>query len=871
MYHASHDKAPVIPRILFNICRILEQKVEYPCKRYAVTTAIRIMSSDWMDSVSMVPSYEGYQRTGRLNVEGPALETRQTDMLRCLREQEGITQPQSPAQTPIQHLCERDSILARHSNQVFEPSATASHIFDDFASTEAALSDCELCRLISQLPAYKTGEKYGLYVINILDEKERRVALDYPPEHFVMGLAVSEDNGVRLSRRRLGYLPPPMEGIHKETLLVPTETNGEFSEDDRSPFLARLLDPSQADLDSAKTWIQDCGAFHPACQASSSNLSGIIDVVDCLSDSQKIIPLPVGAEYLALSYVWGPQPVKADPPETSKPIKLSEVPANVPRTIVDAMAVTRALGQRYLWVDRYCIDQNDPVTKAFQLSLMDKIYEAAKVTLVAASGVDDSSGLPGTGTLPLISRDLQPSAWIGDHKVVLVGPDVLTTVKQSKWASRAWTFQEAYLSTRCLIFGPKQLQFLCKTTCRHEALPRLPRLSSYDLKTETNINSVFGCRTTDSDNSRNGDMTVLERFQFLANELLRRNISWESDTLDAFRGILNRVEYFTFFGVPLVTREGRELHKDAPKVPSPSADLTLEMHGPQIVTQEESKRIITSSPLNLTRKRHRPNIFHAGNWFHYPYDEFPGPGEPLHPSPLLAFLYGLTWFLDYESNNQNPSKLERRTGMPSWSWLSLQKGPFRYEEDFSGSTELECDVLLNLHSNVQVWTQQKPDEAGLLQWLPFNEAWIRSTGKIVPEAGPRIKIETQTGDIASLSISRREYGYKEWEFKINLTSSLLIDGKNGGLDIDLDCARADVPDFAEGEFLNLKWKIALVLSTTYYNPKYEEMWAGSEPRRVFLVLMPFEGGWRRIGILSLRHGNRILDVEALTRESLVLC
>ncbi|PVH89205.1 HET-domain-containing protein [Cadophora sp. DSE1049] len=870
MCHASHDKAPVTPRILFDICITLEQKVNYPSNRYAVTEAINIMSSDWMNSVSMVPSYESYQRSGRLNVEGPALETRQTDMLSRWREQEYTTQPQSPAQTSIQHLCERDSILARHGNQVFEPSATASHIFDDFASTEAELSACELCRLISQLPAYKAGEKYGLYVINLLDEKERRVALDYPPEHFVMGLAVSEDNGVRISRRRLGYLPPPMEGIQKETLLVPTESKSELPEDDRSPFRARLLDPAQADFDLAKTWIQDCGALHPSCHASSSDLSGTIDVIDCLSDSQKIIPLPVGAEYLALSYVWGPQLVKSDPPETSKPKKLSEVPASVPRTIVDAMAVTRALGHQYLWVDRYCIDQNDPVTKAFQLSLMDRIYEAAQVTLVAASGFDDSAGLPGAGTLPPISRDLQPSAWIGDHRVAPVGPDVLTTVQQSKWASRAWTFQEAYLSTRCLIFGPKQLQFLCKITCRHEALPRLPRMSSYDLSTETNISSVFGRRTIDPDSSSKGDSTLLERFQFLANELLRRDISWESDTLDAFRGILNRVEYFTLFGVPLVTREGRELPKAESNNASNLEHVTLKMQSSQIATLEDSKRIIASSPLNLTRKRHRSNIFHAGNWFHYPYDEFPGPGEPFHPSPVLAFLYGLAWVLDPEKNKQNPSKLERRDSMPSWTWLSLQKGPFRYEEDFAGSTELECDVLLNVYSNVQVWMEQKSDQSGLLQWLPFNEAWSRSTSKIVPEFGPHIKLETQTGDIASLSITQREYGRKEWEFKVKLAPSLLVDGSERELDIHLDCARLDVPGFGEGEFLNLKWKIALVLSTTYYNPKYEKMWVDSEPRRVFLVLMPYEGGWRRAGILSLSHGNRIVDVDALTRETLVL-
>ena len=241
------------------------------------------MSSDWMRRVHMTPSYGTYQQTGRLNIEGPALETRRTHLLGVWLEQEGTT-----------HLCARDSVLARHGNEMFEPSVTASHIFDDFANPGAEHSTCELCRMISQLPAYKIGEEYGLYAINLLDEKERFVALDYPPEHFVMGLAISEDNGVRLSRGRLGYLPPPMQGLQKENLLVPIETRSELPEQARSPFRARLVDPAQADFNLVKAWIHDCGTSHPSCHGSGSDLSNIIDVIDCWSDPKKIIPLPVG-------------------------------------------------------------------------------------------------------------------------------------------------------------------------------------------------------------------------------------------------------------------------------------------------------------------------------------------------------------------------------------------------------------------------------------------------------------------------------------------------------------------------------------------------------------------------------------------------
>ena len=34
-------------------------------------------------------------------------------------------------------------------------------------------------------------------------------------------------------------------------------------------------------------------------------------------------------------------------------------PDTTPRVITDAMTATVELGWQYLWVDRYCIDQND--------------------------------------------------------------------------------------------------------------------------------------------------------------------------------------------------------------------------------------------------------------------------------------------------------------------------------------------------------------------------------------------------------------------------------------------------------------------------------------------------------------------------------
>ncbi|ORY12525.1 hypothetical protein BCR34DRAFT_563617 [Clohesyomyces aquaticus] len=47
---------------------------------------------------------------------------------------------------------------------------------------------------------------------------------------------------------------------------------------------------------------------------------------------------------------------------------------HVPKTIKDSMILTGILGQRYLWVDRSCIVQNDAKHKNSQIMAMTSIY-----------------------------------------------------------------------------------------------------------------------------------------------------------------------------------------------------------------------------------------------------------------------------------------------------------------------------------------------------------------------------------------------------------------------------------------------------------------------------------------------------------------
>jgi hypothetical protein len=111
--------------------------------------------------------------------------------------------------------------------------------------------------------------------------------------------------------------------------------------------------------------------------------------------------------------VWGTSSLEEKEQNIGPMAKLLD--DGVLEVIEDAMVFFLKLGRRYLWVDKYCIDQNDDDAKHLQIQNMDHVYEAAYATIVAATGTDASSGLPGIGRVP---RKPQPSAVAGNRQLV---------------------------------------------------------------------------------------------------------------------------------------------------------------------------------------------------------------------------------------------------------------------------------------------------------------------------------------------------------------------------------------------------------------------------------------------------------------------
>jgi hypothetical protein len=170
-----------------------------------------------------------------------------------------------------------------------------------------------------------------------------------------------------------------------------------------------------------------------------------------------ITRLPSGAEYVALSYVWGSthdghaQRLKTTNTDLlEQPGELNNIA--LPTVIWDAMIACEQLEQQFLWVDRLCIVQDEALDVLLeeQLNQMAAIYHQATLTLVAAGGVDATQGLAGVS----YARDSKQTHHRFDESFELVEctPSLEEYLDQSKWAKRGWTYQEYLASKRLLFF-----------------------------------------------------------------------------------------------------------------------------------------------------------------------------------------------------------------------------------------------------------------------------------------------------------------------------------------------------------------------------------------------------------------------------------
>jgi hypothetical protein len=237
-----------------------------------------------------------------------------------------------------------------------------------------------------------------------------------------------------------------------------------------------------------------------------------------------------GQRFVALSYMWSVheqgkdlQLVQSNVDQLSRPGGLEF--QQLPNTISDAILLCRDLGEKWLWVDRFCIVQDDAITKGTQINAMDVIYGTAVCTLVAAVDPAKGTGLPGVRGRPRASsleNDTRLFHAEGSH----IDLNFFVTVDGSTWNTRGWTFQERVLSKRCIYITNYQAYFTCPKLLIQEELEKYPQKDKYTISPPSHF-SVPNIYELANEGS----------YLDCACHYTSRNLSFGSDIEKAFTGV----------------------------------------------------------------------------------------------------------------------------------------------------------------------------------------------------------------------------------------------------------------------------------------------------------------------------------------------
>lgn len=178
-------------------------------------------------------------------------------------------------------------------------------------------------------------------------------------------------------------------------------------------------------------------------------------------------------QYVALSYVWGKKHsmrlVRTNWNDFMRGIALEELP----KTLQDAVRVTRSLDVQYLWIDSLCILQDSDFDKEMQIPYMNEYYRGAIAVISASGAADVHAGFlqpQETESSVLARAESQIVAYDREHgpiphRIPFSFPEEtqlsqltvdtkprLYNYDEEPINKRGWTLQESALARRLLTF-----------------------------------------------------------------------------------------------------------------------------------------------------------------------------------------------------------------------------------------------------------------------------------------------------------------------------------------------------------------------------------------------------------------------------------
>ncbi|RTE82737.1 hypothetical protein BHE90_002732 [Fusarium euwallaceae] len=291
-----------------------------------------------------------------------------------------------------------------------------------------------------------------------------------------------------------------------------------------------IEDPALTKL--ATAWIETCSREHKECLVldPAYRPTRLINIVDADHVRLIISNKEPSAPYVAFSHCWGKvQNIKLLDGNINQ-FQAGLLLEQLPNTYQEAIRLCLGLGFYYIWIDSLCIIQDSAEDWEREAKHMKLVYEHSIFNLCSATA-SDSSGRSFIRRRPNL---LVPERVVfkGTTFQLIYDNHFYEDITFCTLRSRAWVYQEWYLSKRSLILGSRQLWWHCRKqlACeiRPNGAPMCPRGLWWKEAKGMKEDKAMPA------NSNNLCTTWYQRVR----EYARTTLTRESDRLIAFSGVV---------------------------------------------------------------------------------------------------------------------------------------------------------------------------------------------------------------------------------------------------------------------------------------------------------------------------------------------
>lgn len=292
-----------------------------------------------------------------------------------------------------------------------------------------------------------------------------------------------------------------MKKVHAPDLLIRVVADHTTDNPAAAIFSSRpteSLPGSASSFARIREWLASCDHSHRDCKKDRSYPP--LQLID-VGENEDFRPrlcywreFPDGVRYVCLSYCWGGKQntvlMQDNIATWSSPAGLPM--QKLPRTLLDAIAVVRATGHRYLWIDSLCLAQD--INVRVEVQTMYQVFNGASFTILAARAESSQEGFlhPRDTREKVESRTaivvrIEPRSEPFASSREITGSIVLSNTRPISLScrdrpepveTRAWIFQEHLLSRRVLSFGTQLTFWRCEEGTQSDTGCRTPPFRS---------------------------------------------------------------------------------------------------------------------------------------------------------------------------------------------------------------------------------------------------------------------------------------------------------------------------------------------------------------------------------------------------------